>query len=61
MNQLLGKVIYVKLLSEMCPFIKYFKGELNFRVYLRKERSSSEYLWRTRAGLREGWTPATEM
>lgn len=61
MNQLLRKGICVELFSEMYHFIKYFKGELNFRVYLRKEGSSSQHLWRTRADLKERWKPATEM
>ena len=51
----------MELFSEMYHFIKYFKDELNFQVYLRKEGSSSQHLWRTRADLKERWKPATEM
>lgn len=38
MNQLLRKVIFVKLLSELCHFIRYFKGEPNFLRQKRRTR-----------------------
>lgn len=43
-----------------CVIYQVFQGKTEFQG-LRKEGSSSEHLWRTRGGLREGWKPATEM